>query len=164
VIGIVAAVMAVLLGVPGARFSLFLGVLNRWRFGRLSLGVIATMGGAILGGLLGLTVVMPLGAILGAVGGSLLTRAILRRGFLARLVGQVLGLVLGACVGVTALALSQAPSDALKGFAWGTGIGAVVGPLPLLLFVKMLDSLTQRQHVNDEIIDVEVKEVHDGES
>jgi hypothetical protein len=34
VIGIVAVIVAVLCGVPGARFGLFLGILNRWRFGR----------------------------------------------------------------------------------------------------------------------------------
>ena len=159
VIGIIAAIVAVLCGVPGARFGLFLGILNRWRFGRLSLGVLATIGGAIMGGLLGLMAVMPLGVILGAVGGWFLTQAVLRRGFFVQLVGRVLGLVLGACIGVTALALTQSPSDALAGIAWGVGIGAIVGPLPLLLFVKMMDSLAQRQHTEDKIIDVKVVDV-----
>jgi hypothetical protein len=63
VIGIAAVVMAVLCGVPGARFGFFFGVLNRSRFAQLFLGVLATMGGAVLGGLLGLVLAMPLGAI-----------------------------------------------------------------------------------------------------
>jgi drug/metabolite transporter (DMT)-like permease len=159
VIGIVAAFMALLCGVPGARFGLFLGTLNRWRFGRLSLGVLAAIGGAILGGLLGLIAVLPLGAILGAMGGSVLSRSILRRGFLPSLVGQVLGVLLGACIGVTALTLSQSPSAALVGIAWGLGIGVIVGPLPLLLFAKMMDSLAPKRDTEDTIIDVEVREV-----
>ena len=49
-IGVVAAVMAVLCGVPGARFGSFIGMLNRVRFGRLFVGMFTAMGGAILGG------------------------------------------------------------------------------------------------------------------
>jgi hypothetical protein len=159
VIGIVAAIMAVLLGMPGARLGFFLGILNRWRFGRLSLGVLAAIGGAILGGLLGVMIVMPLGAILGAASGWLITQATVRRGFFMKFLGRVLGLVLGACIGATILALSQSLADALAGLAWGLGIGAIVGPLPLLLFVKMMDSLVQRQHTEDKIIDVKVVDV-----
>ena len=96
VIGIAAAVMAVLCGVPGARFGLFLGILHRIRWGRLFLGLFAAMGGAILGGFLGLLAVMPLGAILGAVAGWFFTEAILRRGLFTILLGRTLGLVLGA--------------------------------------------------------------------
>jgi hypothetical protein len=163
VIGIAAAVMAVLCGVPGARFGVFLVVINRLRFGRWILGMLAAAGGAILGGLLGLVAVMPLGAILGAVGGWFLTRAILRRGFFTKLVGRVLGLVLGACVGVMALALSRASSAALMGIAWGLGVGAVVGPLPLLLFAKMMDSLAARQHPESTIIDTTVIDMPNDE-
>jgi hypothetical protein len=156
IIGIAAAVMAVLCGVPGARFGLFFGALNRIRFGRLILGLFAAMGGAILGGFLGLLAVTPFGAILGAVAGWFFTWAVLPRGFFRLLLGGVLGVVLGACIGVMVLALSQSPFNALAGTVWGLGIGAVVGPLPLLLFAKMMKSLAPRRYTEGEIIDVKV--------
>jgi len=162
VIGIAAAIMALICGVPGARFGSLLGMVTRTHFGRLFLGILAAMGGAILGGLLGMIAVMPLGAILGVVGGWLITGAILRRGFFKRLFGQVLGVVLGACIGTTILALSQSPAAALVGIAWGLGIGVIVGPLPLLLFARMMDSLAAKRHPEGEIIDVEAVDVsHD---
>ena len=95
IIGIAAAVMAVLCGVPGTRFGLFFGALNRIRFGRLFLGLFAAMGGATLGGFLGLLAVMPFGAMLGAVAGWFFTWAVLPRGFFRLLLGGVLGVVLG---------------------------------------------------------------------
>jgi hypothetical protein len=162
VIGIAAAIMALICGVPGARFGSLLGMVTRTRFGRLFLGILAAMGGTILGGLLGMIAVMPLGAILGAVGGWLVTGAILRRGFFRRLLGQAVGVVLGASAGVTILALSQRPSVALVGIAWGLGTGVIVGPLPPLLFARMMDSLAAKRHPEGEIIDVEAVDVsHD---
>jgi hypothetical protein len=164
VIGIAAAVMAVLCGVPGSRFGVFVGLLNRVRFARLFVGALAAMGGAVIGGLLGVILVMPLGAILGAAGGWFIVEAILRGGgWLWRLQWQVLGLVLGACIGPTAIAVYHAPSAALVGVAWGFGIGAIVGPMPFLVFVKMMDSLVQRQHPQATVIDVKVKDVPDDE-
>ena len=162
-IGIAAAVMAVLCGIPGARVGLFFGMLNRSRFGRLFLGLFAAMGGAILGGFLGMLAVMPLGAILGAVAGWFFTWAILRHGFFGIVLGKALGLALGACIGAVILALSQSPSAGLLGIAWGLGIGAVVGPLPLLVFAKMMDSLTPRRYTDGEIIDVKIVDVPNTE-
>jgi hypothetical protein len=159
VIGIAAIVVALILEVAGRRLSVFLGILTQARFARLCLGILAAMGGAVIGGLLGMVAVMPLGAILGVVGGWLITGAILRRGFFKRLFGQVLGVVLGACIGTTILALSQSPAAALVGIAWGLGIGVIVGPLPLLLFARMMDSLAAKRHPEGEIIDVEAVDV-----
>lgn len=160
IIGIAAAIMAVLCGVPGARFGALLGMVIRTPFARLFLGVLAAMVGAIIGGFLGMAVVIPLGAILGAVGGWVFVGAILRGGgWLWRLQWQGLGVVLGACIGATILALNQAPSAALVGIAIGFGIGAVLGPLPLLLFVKMMGSLAVRQHAERKIVDVKVVDV-----
>lgn len=156
VIGGVAALMAVLCGVPGVRLGRFIGILGRARFGRFFPGVFAAAGGAILGGFLGFLAMAPLGTILGAVGGWLLAPAILRHSVFAILGGRLLGLVLGACLGATLLALSQATSAALVGIAWGLGIGVVVGPLLLLLFVKMLDALAPSRYPRGEIIDVKV--------
>jgi hypothetical protein len=156
VIGIAAAVMALLCGVPGARFGLFFGILNRARFARLLFGMLAAMGGAIFGGLLGVMAVMPLGAIVGSLGGWFLGRTLLRRGFFRRLLGGFVGVVLGACIGTIVLALQRDHAAALVGIAWGLGSGAIVGPLPLLLFVKMMDSLAPRRQTEDNVIDVKV--------
>jgi hypothetical protein len=159
VIGIVAILMAMLCGVPGARFGFFLGILNRVRFGRLFLGMFAAMGGAIIGGFLGLMTVIPLGAILGAVAGWFFTQAILR-GFFKRLFGGFVGLVLGACIGATVLAIQR--DHAFVGIAWGLGIGGIGGPLPLLLFAKMMDALPPKRYTESKIIDVKVTDVpHD---
>ena len=156
VIGITAAIMAVLCGVPGVRLGRFIGILGRVRFGRFFPGLFAAAGGALLGGFLGLLAMAPRGTILGAVGGWLIAPMILRHGVFAILGGRLLGLVLGACLGATLLALSQASSAALVGIAWGLGIGGVVGPLLLLLFVKMLDALAPRRYTDGEVIDVKV--------
>jgi hypothetical protein len=163
VIGIAAAIMALICGVPGARFGSLLGMVTRTRFGRLFLGILAAMGGAILGGLLGMIAVMPLGAILGAVGGWLVTGAIFRHGFFRRLLGQVVGLVLGACIGAIVLALHHNQAAALVGIAWGLGMGAIAGPLPLLLFVKMMNSFASTQHTEGRVIDVKAVDVSNDE-
>ena len=155
-VGIAAAVMAVLSGVPAGRFSIFFGVLRRVRFGRLFLGIVTAMGGAIIGGFFGMVAVMPLGAILGAVAGWLLTQAVLRGGLFRKLLGRASGLVLGACIGAIVFAVSQSFWDALLGIAWGVGIGAAVGLLLLLPCVKMLDALAPRRYASDKIIDVKV--------
>ncbi len=163
VIGIAAAIMALICGVPGARFGSLLGMVTRTRFGRLFLGMLAAMGGAILGGLLGMVAAMPLGAILGAVGGWLVTGAMFRRGFFRRLLGQVVGLVLGACIGAIVLALHRDQATALVGIAWGLGIGAAIGPLPLLLFVKMMNSLASTRSTEGRAIDVKAVDVSNDE-
>jgi hypothetical protein len=163
VIGIVALVVAVLCGIPGVRLGRLIGILSQVRFRRFFPGFFAAAGGAFLGGLLGLLAMAPLGTILGAVGGWLVAPVILRRGVLAILGGRLLGLVLGACLGATFLALSQTSAKALVGITWGLGIGAVVGPLPLLLFVKMLDALAARRHPDGEVIDVKVVDAPSGE-
>ncbi|MGO9113639.1 MAG: hypothetical protein ACLP9L_30780, partial [Thermoguttaceae bacterium] len=90
-IEIAAAVMAVILGVPGARIGSLLGIVTRNPFGRLFLGMFAAIGGAILGGFLATMILLALGAILGAVGGWVLMQAILRRFFLRRIFGGIVG-------------------------------------------------------------------------
>lgn len=153
VIGTAAAVLAVLMGLSGARFRLFVGILNRVPFARRVFAMLAAMGGAILGGLLGLMLVMPLGALPGAIGGLFLMRAILRRGLFSGFVG----LMLGGCVGSIALAILRDRNAALVGMAWGLGVGVAVSPLPLLLFAKMMDSLASRRHPDRYIIDVKAE-------
>ena len=68
VIGIAAAVMALLFTFPGARYGFFVAMVNRIRFGQLFVGAIAAIVGAILG-----------------------------RFFLRRILGGFVGVVLGAC-------------------------------------------------------------------
>jgi hypothetical protein len=159
VIVIAATIVALICGVPRARLGSLLGLVTRTRFGRLFLGMFAAICGAILGGFLGMIAAMPLGAILGAVIGWLLAGAVLRRSFFRRLLGQVVGVVLGAGIGAIILALQRDPAAALVGIAWGLGVGIVVGPLPLLLFVKMMNSLASARHPESEIIDAEVVDV-----
>ena len=78
VIGATVGTVAFLLAFPGARYGFFFGMVNHVRFGRLFIGTIAAIVGAILGGYLGLMFVTPLGVvILGAVGGSFFMQAIL---------------------------------------------------------------------------------------
>jgi hypothetical protein len=142
VIGTAAGVVAVLLAFPGARYGFFFGMVNRVRFGRLFIGTIAAIVGAILGGYLGLMFVTPLGmVILGAVGGWFFMRAILWRFFLRRILGGFVGVVLGAGIGAMIAAFQKDQAAALVGIAWGAGIGAVVGPLLLLMVIGALNSL-----------------------
>ena len=149
VIGTISAVVAVLCAFPGAKYGFFFGMLNRIRFGRLFIGTIAAIVGAILGGYLGLMFVTPLGlVILGAVGGWFFMRAILWRFFLRRILGGFLGVVFGAGIGAMIAALQKDQAAALVGIAWGAGIGAIVGPLLFLLFIATLNSLPHT-HGND---------------
>ena len=157
VIGAAAGIVAVLCGIPGARLGFFLGMLSlrertesellkRVRFGRLFVGTVAALGGAILGGYLGLMALAPLGAvILGAVAGWFFMRAILWRFFLRRILGGVVGLMLGAGLGATIAALEKDQAAALIGIAWGAGVGTVVGPLLFLAFIGTLCALPHTQ-------------------
>jgi hypothetical protein len=132
VIGTAAGIVALLCGIPGARFGLFFSMLNRVRHARLFVSMFAVTGGAILGGYLGLMAVTPLGVvILGALGGWLFAREILGRGLLKR----ALGLVLGVCVAAMVMALRRDQAAALVGMAWGVGLGAMIGSLLFLLFI-----------------------------
>ncbi len=149
VIGAAAGIVAVLCSFPGARYGFFFGMMNRVRFGRLFIGTIAAIVGAILGGYLGLMFVTPLGVvILGAVGGWFFMRAILWRFFLRRILGGFVGVVLGAGIGAMIAALQKDQAAALVGIAFGMGVGAVVGPLLFLLFIGTLTSLPHT-HGND---------------
>jgi len=149
VIAAAAGIVAVLCAFPGARYGFFFGMVNRVRFGRLFLGTIAAVAGAILGGYLGLMAVTPLGVVLlGAVGGWFFMRAVLWRFFLRRILGGFGGVLLGACIGAMIAALQKDQSAALVGIAWGAGLGAVAGPLLLLLLIGTLRSLP-RTHGND---------------
>jgi hypothetical protein len=160
---IAAAIVALICGVPGARLGSLLGLVTRTRFGRRFLGMLAAICGAILGGFLGMIAAMPLGAILGAVIGWLLAGAVLRRSFFRRLLGQVVGVVLGECIGAIILALQRDPAAALVGIAWGLGVGIVVGPLPFLLSVKMMNSLASTKHTEGRVIDVKAVNVSNDE-
>ena len=155
-IGIAAGVMALICGSLGTRFSFFFAILNRARFARLVFGLLAAMAGVIFGGVLGLMAIMPFGAIPGAVGGWLIARVIFRRSLFTRLMGQLLGFAFGLCVGATILALSETPAAALVGIACGVGIGAVVAPVPLLLFGKLMDSLVPKRYTKGPVIDTTV--------
>ena len=142
VIETAAGILAVLLAVPGARYGFFFGMVNRVRFGRLFIGTIAAIVGAILGGYLGLMFVTPLGmVILGAVGGWFFMRAVLWRFFLRRILGGFVGFLFGAGIGAMIAALQKDQAAALVGIAFGLGIGAVVGPLLLLMVIGALNSL-----------------------
>jgi len=148
VIEIAAAVMAVICGVPGARIGSLLGLVTQNRFGRLFLGMFAAIGGAIVGGFLATMILLALGAILGAVGGWVLARAIIALrhgnlwGFLVGIVGAVLGMFVGAILWAINLNLSAT----LVGATWGMGIGIVLGPLLLLMVIGALNSVA-RTHI-----------------
>jgi hypothetical protein len=143
VIEIAAGVMAVICGVPGARLGALLGLVTQNRFGRLFLGMFAAIGGAILGGFLATMILLALGAILGAVGGWVLARAILalRHSILRRFIVGIVGAVLGMFLGAILWAVNLNQAAALAGAAWGFGIGVVVGPLLLLMVVGAMNSL-----------------------
>jgi hypothetical protein len=146
-----AAILAVICGPIGARAGFFLDVVRQVRYGRLFTGTVATIGGAILGGFLATMVLLALGAIPGTVGGWLLVRAVmaLRHGVVRRFLGGIAGAVLGMFLGATlwAVRINQAP--ALTDAAWGLGIGIIVGPLLLLLFIGTLRSLPAARRRDD---------------
>jgi MFS family permease len=162
-IGLAAALMALICAVPGARFGVVFGMVNRVHFGRSFVGMFAAIGGAILGGFFGIVAVMPCGAILGAVCGWFFNRVILQQGFFKRFLGGFVGVVLGACVGATALALRRDQAAAPVGIAWGAGIGAVVGPLLFLLFIRTLNSLPRWQDREGNVIEAPVVDVSKDE-
>ena len=151
VIEIAAGIMALICGVPGARLGSLLGVVTRNRYGRLFLGMFAAIGGAIVGGFVATMILLALGAILGAVGGWVLARAILalRHGNLRRFLVGIVGAVLGMFLGAVLWAINLNQSAAIAGAAWGLGIGVVVGPLLLLMLIGALDGLA-RTHVRNE--------------
>ena len=164
VIVIAAGIMALICGLPGARYGFFFGIVNRIRFGRLFVGTVAAIGGAILGGFFGIVALMPLAAILGAMGGWFFTRTLLR-GFFKRLLGGFVGIVLGACIGATVLALRRDQAAAPVGIAWGLGIGAVAGPLLFLLFITILKCLPRWRSHEGTVIETTVVDVsHDEDS
>ena len=143
VIEIAAGIMAVICGVPGARLGSLLGIVTRNRFGRLFLGMFAAIGGAIVGGFLATMILLALGAILGAVGGWVLARAVLalRHGILRRFLVGIVGALLGMFLGAVLWAINLNQAAALMGARWGLGIGVVVAPLLLLMVVGALNSL-----------------------
>lgn len=161
VIEIAAVVIAVICGVPGARIGLLIGIVTRSRFGRVAMGMLAAIVGAIIGGLMATMILLALGAILGAVGGWILTRGIiaLRHGVLRRFFFGIAGAVVGMFLGAMLWAVRLNQAAALAGMAWGFGIGVFVGPLPLLLFAKMMDSLAPRRYAETKIIDTKVIDV-----
>jgi hypothetical protein len=158
-LGVAAGIMALICGLPGARYGFFFGMVNRIRLGRLFVGSAAAIGGALLGGFFGIVAVMPFGAILGAVGGWFSTRALLRRGSFKRLLGGFVGIVLGAYIGAIVLALRHDQAAALVGIAWGLGTGAVVGPLLFLLLITILNSLPRWRRREGTVIETTAVDV-----
>jgi hypothetical protein len=146
IIEIAAAIFAFLCSGPGAWYGSIFGIINRIRFGRYFVGTAAAILGAIVGGFLATMLLMAFGAISGAVVGGVVARAIVRRSPLIRLLSGLAGVVLGTFIGVVLWAINLNQPKALVGLVWGLGIGAVVGPLLLLLFVGMLNRLP-RVHV-----------------
>jgi hypothetical protein len=140
VIGTAAFLVALLFGVPGARYGFYFSLVNRNRVGRFFVGTFAAIGGAILGGGLATLIVLALGTILGAVGGWLVARAFLalQHGILRRLVAGVGGAVLGMFLGAILWAVRIHPAAAILGAGWGFGIGCIAGPLLLLILVARL--------------------------
>jgi hypothetical protein len=147
IIEVAAAVFALLCAAPGSRYGFFFGIVNRIRFGSLFVGVIAAIGGAILGGFLATMFLLAMGAILGGVAGWFLVQAGLavQHGTLRRLWHSFIGGVLGMFVGALLWAVNLNQTAALAGAAWGLGIGTIVGPLLLLLFFGTL-SVLPRSH------------------
>jgi len=144
IIEIAAAAFAFLCSGPGAWYGSIFGIVNRIRFGRYYVGMVAAIFGAIVGGFLATMLLMALGAISGAVVGWFVARAIARTPS-ARLLGGLAGVVLGTFVGVVLWAINLNRAGAFLGMAWGGGIGAVVGPLLLLMFIGMLNRLPPMQ-------------------
>ncbi len=138
-IGITAGIMAMICAVPGSRFGFFFGHVNRIRFGRLFVGSVAAVGGAILGGLFGVVASMPLGALIGGLGGWFFARAISERDYRFR--NGLLGAYLGPCLVVVVLTLQRDQVAALPGAIWGLGIGAIIGPILFLLLMGTMDLL-----------------------
>ena len=118
-------------------------------------------GGAILGGFLATMILLALGAIFGAVCGWVLARAILalRHGILRRFLVGIVGAVVGLQLGAVLWAIRLNEARALTGTGWGLGIGAVVGPILLLLLIGMLRSLPHARHPRRTVIDAKVVDV-----
>jgi hypothetical protein len=141
VIAIASAVLALFCGAPGARYGFFFfSIVRRAGFGRLFVGTVAAIGGAIVGGFLATMVLLALGAILGAVGGWMFAQSImaLGHGVVRRFLGGIAGAVLGMLLGAILWAVRLNQAGALVGAGWGLGIGAAAGPLLLLLFIGTL--------------------------
>ena len=145
-IGIAAVLMAVICAIPGTRYGFFFGYVNRIQFGRSFVGTVAAIFGAVVGGFFGIVATMPLGAVMGAVGGCFCGRSIAQHDYRFR--HGIMGVFLGACIGAVVLSLRQNKATMLPGTIWGTGIGAIVGSLLFLLSIGILCSLP-RMHKND---------------
>jgi len=153
IIGIAAAIFAFLCSGPGAWYGSIFGARNRIHFGRYYVGMLAAIVGAIVGGFLATMLLMAFGAILGAIVGWFVARAIVRRDRLIRFLSGLGGVVVGTFVGVVVWAINLNQPKALVGLAWGSGIGAVVGPQLLLLFVGMLNRLPRMHVERRDIVD-----------
>ena len=145
IIELAAAIFAFLCSGPGAWYGSIFGMINRIRFGRYFVGMAAAILGAIVGGVLATMLLMAFGAISGAVIGWFVARAVVRRSPSARLLGGLAGVVLGTFLGVVLWAVNLNQPKALVGLVWGLGIGAVVGPLLLLMVIGALNLLAKTQ-------------------
>ena len=160
IIEIAAATFALICGVPGTRLGLLIGIVTRNRFCKLFLGMFFAIAGALLGGFLATMILLALGAILGALGGWVLARAIiaLRHGILRRFLFGVAAAVLGMFVGAMLWAINLNRVGALIGMAWGFAIGVVVGPILLLMVIGAMNSLakthiSKRMEKRSEVVD-----------
>jgi hypothetical protein len=141
-IEIAAAVLAVLGGLLGSRIGLFAGLVNRFRFAKPFLAAIGAVMGAIAGVFpIILALAFPWSA-LGAIAGWLVGRYNARTW--RRILAETLGAMLGGCLGTIICSMEQNETAAREGVLWGMGIGAVVGVLSPLLFVRALNSFADQ--------------------
>ena len=134
IIEIAAAIFAFLCSGPGAWYGSIFGIINRICFGRYFVGMAAAIR-RNRGRVLGDNAPDGLRCDLGGRVGGFVARAIARRGPSIRLLSGLVGVVLRTFIGVVLWAVNLNQPKALVGLAWGLGIGAVVGPLLLLIFV-----------------------------
>jgi hypothetical protein len=137
-IEIVATVSAVLGAFWASRIGSLFSILSRVRFTRLFL----TSFSAVIAALVGVFPVLMALALPWSLGGAIV-------GWLAgrynahswrRIAAEILGAVLGGCFGTVIFSMEQDQTVGRIGVLWGMGIGAVVGALLPLLFVKALNS------------------------
>jgi hypothetical protein len=165
VLGIAAAVVALLFAVPVVKLVSIFPILRHTPFTRFALAAQAATGGAVVGAFLGMMFAVPGPVFLGGICGWLTAKVSVRGGLLTRLGTQVAGILLGASLGVILAVLQINGRPALPAIAWGLLVGAVIGALPLLGFMRMFDAVAPRPAQKGEdladgdVIDVPSSEV-----
>ena len=141
-IEIVAAVLAIIGGVLGSRIVLFVGFVNQFRFARPFLATVGAVVSAFAGVLPIILVLAFPWSALGAIAGWFVGRYNARSW--PRIMTEILGAVLGGCLGTIICSMEQNEVATRVGVLWGMGIGAGVGLLLPLIFVKALDSFADQ--------------------